>query len=343
LRVRGAAFSLLTACALVLTSSLALHAAPAHAAVLKIATLSPDGSGWMNEMRGAAKEIAEATAGRVTLKLYPGGVMGDDKAVLRKIRLGQLQGAALTGGSLTGSFTDVQLYNLPMIFEDLGEVDYVRSRMDAYIIDGLAANGYTALGIAEVGFAYAMSNVAETSVESARRQKVWVPDGDPGSVRTAEAFGIAPVPLTIADVLAGLQTGLINAVAMPPVGAVALQWHTQLRYLVDLPLMYVYGTFVLSNKSFEALDEADRKVVSEVLGRRLTAVDRMNRADHEAAFSALTKQGIEVLHPSPEETAVWRQSAAAAVERLVAESVVSRDAYDRMMALLAEYRAKPAQ
>lgn len=321
---------------------LAVHGASAAAAVLKIATISPDGSAWMTEMRAAGKEVEAATAGRVTLKFYPGGVMGDDKAVLRKIRLGQLNGAALTGGSLTGLFSDAQIYGLPMVFRSLGEVDHVRAGMDDYIVKGLAANGFTALGIAEVGFAYAMSNVADTSVEGAQRQKVWIPDGDPGSAHIAKAFGIAPVPLTIADVLAGLQTGLINAVAMPPVGAIALQWHTQLRYILDLPLMYVYGTFVVSNKSFEALEPGDRRIVSDVLGRRLVGIDRANRADHESALAALGKQGIERLEPSPAEVAGWKRAAEAAIERLLAESVVSRAAYERMTALLAEYRAKTA-
>jgi TRAP-type C4-dicarboxylate transport system substrate-binding protein len=310
----------------------------ADAITLKIATLSPDGSGWMREMRAAGEEVALATSGRVTLKYYPGGVMGDDKAVLRKIRLGQLQGAALTGGSLTGVFTDVQLYNLPMIFRDLGEVDFVRSRLDRHIVDGLRRNGYTALGIAEVGFAYAMGNVRDASVEAARRQKVWVPDGDPGSAHTAAAFGIAPVPLAIADVLAALQTGLINAVAMPPVGAVALQWHTRLSYLVELPLMYVYGTFVLANKAFEALDPADREQVEEILTRRLAAVDRMNRLDHEGALAALQRHGVTVLTPSAAEHAVWQRYADAATQRMLSEGIVTRAGYDAMMAALAEHR-----
>jgi len=315
-----------------------LAVAPAHAVTLKIATLSPDGSGWMKEMRAAGQEVETDTAGRVTLKFYPGGVMGDDKAVLRKMKLGQLQGAALTGGSLTGAFTDVQLYNLPMVFRSLEEVDHVRHQMDGYIVDGLRANGYTALGLAEVGFAYAMSNLSDTSVAAARRQKVWVPDGDPGTAHTAAAFGIAPVPLAIGDVLAGLQTELINAVAMPPVGAVALQWHTQLQYLLDLPLMYVYGTFVFANKDFDALPEEDRRIVADRVGRRLKTVDGANRADHEAALAALVRQGVTVLTPTPTEVAEWQANADAAVERLLTQGVVSRSAYDRMMEQLAEFR-----
>lgn len=316
---------------------------PATAATLKIATLSPEGSSWMKAMRAAGEQVAKETAGRVLLKFYPGGVMGDDKAVLRKIRFGQLHGAALTGGSLTGAFTDVQLYNLPMVFESLGEVDYVRARMDEYILAGLKAHGYTALGIAEVGFAYAMSNVDDASVEGARRQKVWVPDGDPGTAYTAQAFGIAPVPLTIADVLAGLQTGLINAVAMPPVGAVALQWHTQLKYLVDLPLMYVYGTFVFANKSIEGLSEADRAVVSNVLSKGLAGVDAGNRKDHTSALGTLGRQGVKSIEPTPVQIDVWRDHAHRATERLLDQEVVTRAAYETMMAHLTTYRGSLGQ
>ncbi len=315
-------------------------ASPAWAVTLKIATLSPEGSSWMKEMRAAGKLVEARTDGRVVLKFYPGGVMGDDKAVLRKIRFGQLHGAALTGGSLTGAFTDVQLYNLPMVFESLGEVDYVRKHMDSYILDGLKAHGYTALGIAEVGFAYAMSNVDDASVEGARRQKVWVPDGDPGTAHTAQAFGIAPVPLTIADVLAGLQTGLINAVAMPPVGAVALQWHTQLKYLVDLPLMYVYGTFVFANKAFNGLTPQDMATVRDVVSTGLTRVDVGNRADHEAALGALGRQGVAAITPTPSQVQVWREHAHNATQRLLEQGVVSRTAYDEMMAHLSSYRAR---
>lgn len=328
---------------ILLAALLSCWAHPAAAVTLKIATLSPEGSSWMKAMRAAGEQVARDTSGRVVLKFYPGGVMGDDKAVLRKIRFRQLHGAALTGGSLTSAFTDVQLYNLPMVFENLGEVDYVRARMDEYILAGLKAHGYTALGIAEVGFAYAMSNVDDASVEGARRQKVWVPDGDPGTAYTAQAFGIAPVPLTIADVLAGLQTGLINAVAMPPVGAVALQWHTQLKYLVDLPLMYVYGTFVLANDSIEGLSEADRAVVNDVLSTGLAGVDAGNRKDHTAALGALGRQGVKSIEPTSAQVDVWRDHAHRATEHLLDQEVVTRAAYETMMAHLTAYRGSRGQ
>jgi TRAP-type C4-dicarboxylate transport system substrate-binding protein len=292
----------------------------------------------MKAMRSAASEVAEATQGRVKFKFYPGGVMGDDKVVLRRMRLGQLQGAALTAGSLTSAYTDVQLYNLPMVFRDLEEVDYVRERLDHRLMAGLAANGYEALGFAEVGFAYAMSSVQATSVAEARRLKVWVPDGDPGTQRTAEAFGIAPIPLTIADVLAGLQTGLINAVTIPPIGAVALQWHTQLDYVLDVPLLYVFGTMVLSGSSFAKLTETDQDTVRRLVGTALAGIDAQSRADHESALAALQQQGLMLMRPGANELSEWQSAADAASARMLEKGVVTQLGYDELNTYLLEYR-----
>ena len=114
-----------------------LLSSQANAVVLKIATLSPDGSNWMIAMRQGAKEVAKKTENRVRFKFYPGGIMGGDKAVLRKIRIGQLHGGILTSGSLSKFYHDLLVYNLPMVFKSFAEVDFVRKHMDMLIIDGL--------------------------------------------------------------------------------------------------------------------------------------------------------------------------------------------------------------
>jgi TRAP-type C4-dicarboxylate transport system substrate-binding protein len=310
----------------------------ASATTFKIATISIDGSGWMKAMRAAAADVEVATQGRVKFKFYPGGVMGDDTTVLRRMRLGQLHGAALTAGSLTSAYTDVQLYNLPMVFRDLDEVDYVRERLDPQLMRGLSANGYEALGFAEVGFAYPMSSVQATSVADVRGLKVWVPAGDPGTQRTAEAFGIAPIPLTMADVLAGLQTGLINAVTIPPIGAVALQWHTQLDYVLDLPLLYVFGTMGLSNSSFSKLSAADQETVRRLVGAALAGIDAQSRADHESALAALQQQGLVLMHPGADEFSEWQSSADAGTARMLETGVVTQTGYDTLNTYLLEYR-----
>ena len=123
------------------------------AQVIKIATLSPDGTSWMRAMRAAGDTIAKRSQGRVELRFYPGGVMGNDQSVMRKIRAGQLQGGAVTIGALSGVDKDIEIYGLPFLFHDLREVDQVRSRMDATLLQELENKGFIGFGFAEGGFA----------------------------------------------------------------------------------------------------------------------------------------------------------------------------------------------
>lgn len=327
-------FSLLLSALLLL-----VLASPANAVVFKIATLSPDGSTWMKLLREAGDEIAEKTENRVTFKFYPGGVMGDDQAVLRKIRAGQLHGAVLTAGGLTQTYGDIQLYNLPMAFESMAEVDYVRERMDPSLFDGLRDNGYVGFGFAEVGFAYAMSKAEVRTLEEIRAQKVWVPEGDPGSELAISAFGVSPIPLSIADVLSGLQTGLINGVAVPPIAAIALQWHTQLSYALDVPLLYVYGLLAVQDRRFDRLSEADQDVFYSVMSNAVSQVNARSRVDHERAVEVLAQQGIQWNSPAEGQVSSWQETSAVAEEKLITEGVLSDEMVQTLRKHVADYRA----
>lgn len=309
---------------------------------IKIATISPEGSSWMRIMREGAAQVGRETGGRVAIRFYTGGAMGDDKAVMRKIRAGQLQGAAITAGSLTQHYSDVQAYNLPMLFRNYGELDAVRRRIDPLLEAGIEARGFEVLGFAEAGFAYAMSRVAATNVPAARRQRMWIPDADPGAMIAVKAFGISPVPLTVIDVLPMLQSGNIDAVAMPAVAAVALQWHSYLKYVLDIPLVYVYGTIVLDQRAFAKLSDPDKAVVRRVMGAAMTRIDQTNRRDNEGARAALRRQGLQFLTPNPQEMAGWRAAADKAVRDTVAAGTVSRPIFDAMQRELTAYRARPA-
>ena len=265
--------------------------------------------------------------------------MGDDKAVLRKMRIGQLHGAVMTTGALAQASADVQLYNLPMQFRSYEEVDYIRERMDQHILKALAAKGYVAFGIAEVGFAYAMSKNEVTGVDEVQSQKVWVPAGDAGAEQALAAFDVAPIPLSIADVLGGLQTGLINGVTVPPVAAVALQWHTQLDHVLDLPLLYIYGTFVVSNRQFNKLDPADRDYVQKVVGEVASRVGLRNRQDHERAAEVLASQGLAWNIPTLDQVSQWRAYATRAADNMIESGFISNPLYQEFVQHLEAFRA----
>ena len=316
-----------------------LLAGPVESATLKIATLSPEGSDWMQVLRLAAKEIDGKTSGNVKLKIYPGGVMGDDKAVIRKMRIGQLHGAVLTSGGLVNSYKDIGIYGLPMLFRSQDEVDQTRAQIDEVLMQELEANGFTGFGLAGVGFAYPMSQTGATNVAEVRKQKIWTPDNDLEALTAFEAFNISPIPLPYGDVLLGLQTGLINGIAAPPVATLLLQWHTQVSYALDLPLLYVYGSFVISNKSFQRLSGEDRQIVNDILNTAVSQVDQAAKQDDQEAKEALSGQGISWLTPSSEEFAEWDNLASSARTALVKDGYVSEPLYNRVVSILQKIRA----
>lgn len=333
--LRAAHRSLLGVLCVVLTAV----SQPALAATLKIATLSPEGSVWMKVLRKHAKAVETRTGGEVKLKFYPGGVMGDDKAVMRKMRVGQLHGAVITSGGLMQAYPDISVYNLPMLFRDEAEVDAVRKVLDAKLMQGLREAKFVGFGIAEVGFAYPMTQQEGTSVADVRQRKVWTPDNDTGALKGFEAFNISPIPLPMADVLAGLQTGLIDSVASPPIGTIALQWHTQIKYALDLPLMYVYGLFTLSERPFKRLSDEHQTIVVQEMSAAVDAVNSAARNDHNNAKAALINQGIQWLEPSATESDEWARLAAQARQRMVEDGYVSREVYQAAQALIDAHRA----
>jgi len=325
---------------IIIIMSIVMLTGPAQAMRFKIATLSPEGSVWMQKMREGADELARKTDNRVTIKYYPGGVMGDDKAVLRKIRIGQLHGGAVVGGSLSQFYPDDQIYSLPLKFRSFEEVDYVRKHLDQRIAQGLEKGGFVIFGIAEGGFAYVMSTVPIRTVEEMRRQRVWIPDNDPMILEAVKAFGITPFPLSIADVRAGLQTGLINTVTIPPIGAVALQWHTQINYLMYEPFMYIYGVLAVDHKAFAKISTHDQRIFREIMGRIFREIDRLNREDNVNALEALRKQGIEFIKPSGEALDIWYREAKAVPKRLIRAGKLSQGMVNTLETLLKDYRSK---
>jgi len=313
---------------------------PGYATTFKIATISPEGSMWMEKMRQGAKQVATQTQNRVKFKFYPGGVMGNDKAVLRKIRIGQLQGGAVVAGSLSSYFPANQIYSQPMKFTSLDEVDYVRQHMDTFIIDGLNKAGFVIFGIAGGGFAYIMSTEPIITVQDLQKHKVWIPDNDKLSLDAVSAFGVAPIPLPIADVRTSLQSGLIDTVATSPVGAIVLQWHTQIKYVTNIPLIYLHAVLAIDKKKFLKITPQDQEIVTRVMTHAFNEIDLKNRQDDGKAIAALKNQGIEFV--TPDETVIeqWRQTAGKASQKMVESGTLPKEAADQLNGLLREFRAK---
>ncbi|MEA1890278.1 MAG: TRAP transporter substrate-binding protein DctP [Pseudomonadota bacterium] len=309
-----------------------------HAMTLKIATLAPDGTTWMKNMRSAAKEISDKTAGRVKLKFYPGGVMGNDKSVMKKIRLGQLQGGALTGGSLAVTYPDMQIYSLPMVFKNYGEIDHVRPVIDPLLKKGMEKKGFTILGISEGGFAYLMSNSTVKNIADLKQHKLWIPEDDVLNEALFRKMGVHPITLPLADVYTGLQTGLIDTIGATPTGALAFQWHTRIRSITDVPLLYLVGVLVVDNKRFNKISAADQKVVKDVVAKTFSSMDEINRKDNKNARQALKKMGTEFAKPDVSEITYWNKLADEVIEE-TGSKAATPELYRKLKDLLANYRS----
>ena len=311
---------------------------PAFATTFKIATLSPDGSFWMNSMRGGADKIKEKTQGRVKFKFYPGGVMGDDNSVMRKIRIRQLQGGAVTAGTISSFYSDGQVYNLPMLFRNLEEVSYVRKRLDPVIIENIEKNGFVTFGLAEGGFAYIMSRKEVKSIADLKKYKTWVPASDLLVQEAVNSYDVKPVPLPMGDVLTGLQTGLIETVASPPIVTLALHWHTQIKYLTEMPLLYSYALLIIEQKSFKKLSKADQKIVRDIMGDVFHKIDTQNRIDNVNAFAALKNQNITFIKPDAQQLQDWNDSALKTHQHLIKTGYISKPIFEKTKSLINDFR-----
>jgi TRAP-type C4-dicarboxylate transport system substrate-binding protein len=317
---------------------LAAAGLPAHAVDIKIASVAPDGSRWMQQMRAGAAEVNTRTGGRVSIKFYPGGVMGNDAQVLRKIRIGQLQGGAFTAGGLGERYGALNLYGIPLLFRSLDEIDAVRAALDPELAAGLEQAGFITFGFIEGGFANVLANEPIRSVEDMRRKKVWVPEGDPISFMAMQALGLSPAVLPVTDVLTGLQTGLIDIAFASPVAALVLQWHTKVKYLTEIPVSYSMGIFAIEKGAYSALSAADQQIVREVMSRYIGALDREARDDNRRAAEVLAKSGLQTVTVDAADVEGWRGTIQSIYPQLRERPDIDAAMFDRLLAMLAEYR-----
>ena len=316
----------------------------ANAQTIKLATIAPEGSSWMDSMRAGSEEISDRTNGRVKFKFYGGGVQGNDKQVLRKMRIGQLHGGAFTSNGLIDVEKNSQLYALPMLFNNLEEVQFVRAHFDTKLRKLIEDAGYVNFGFAGGGFARMMSSHPIANLADLQGHKVWVPDGDRISYEATKALGISPVIMPLTDVMTGLQTELIDTIMSPPAATIILQWNTKVRYITELPLSYIFAAIAIDKKYFDRIQPADQLIVREVMERIYMDFDRQGNEDNKKAYKALIESGIKAVTPDTGQIPKWRKVVQESNRRLAAQGAIDIALLDEVECYLNAFRAdKPAQ
>ncbi len=315
----------------------ALQAAPKH--LFKIASLAPAGSVWIEQFENFAREVEEKTGGEVGFRVYPGGVMGDDQAMLRKMRVGQLHGGGFTMTGISAAVPDFRVMAIPFLFESYDEVDYVKEGLLTAFEERFREKDLELIALTEVGFIYAMSTKSIQTLEDLQKSKNWSPAGDPVSEAYMTALGITPVQLAIPDVLSSLQSGLIETVYNSLYGSIVLQWFTKARYIVDTPYGYAYGVFALDRRKFIGLPEAHQQAIDAAAARHFPVLLKKTRESNEDSRRVMAERGTEFLKIDRQTVQLLQAKRDESVKTLVPEAL-SGDIYDRTTDLLQEFRSK---
>jgi len=317
------------------------RAAPEY--IIKFATLAPPGSTWVNLLHDWDTELRAKSNGRIGFKFYPGGVQGDEPEVLKKMRFNQLQGGAFTGYGIGRMYSPARVMELPFLFRNTDEIDYVRGEFMPQFRTGFEKNGYELLGWMEVGFVHIFSKQPIRSLDDMKSSRVWLWQGDPMGQAFFDASGISPIPLSIIDVYTSLSTGLIDTVYAPPLGAIALQWFTKTPYVSTVPLTDGIGGLIVSQRFYASLPEDLQGLLSATgreTGEKLIAA---TRTDNRKSLTTLEEHGLTFVEPgegmSEEALQDLRDRAAA---ELIRKDYIPAQLFDKTRTLLDRYRATQA-
>lgn len=268
------------------------------ATVIKVATLAPDGSPWIQTLQAISDDISKKTNKQVSFRIYPGGVLGDENDMLRKMHIGQIQGAVLTSSSLSSIFNEMDIFQIPFLFEKHSEVDHVIEKMDAFFKKGFQDRGYIMLGWSEGGFVRLMSTIPVDTLDKLKKAKVWTWPGAPMTRAIFDEAGVSGIPLSVPDVMVGLQTGLVDVVYAPPSGAIALQWFTRIKYITDVPLIYLLGGLAIKKTTFNKISPDHQKMFRESFEQHMRQLKQVVRQENEDAMRVMAKHGIKILKPT---------------------------------------------
>jgi TRAP-type C4-dicarboxylate transport system substrate-binding protein len=310
---------------------------PAFAVRIKIATKTPENFRSARLVKQMTQAIEEKTDGNVRFKIYYGGVKGSGGDLLLKMKSGEIQGGEFTAGEASSVLNDLQILNIPLLFKNYEEVDYVLDKIGPYFRKELGKRGYVVLGWLEVGFGYIMSTDPIAGLADLQGKKVWIPQGDPIGQAAFEAMGVSPIPMTISDVMVALQTGQINTVTNSFVGAIALQWYTRIKYITDIPLLYIYGLLMITKDAYDTIPVEYRETVNQIVDKTFEELKTDVRKNNLESRETLIKEGIQFVPVS----AAQRQEleeVMTGVNKELAGKEFKGEALQHMQEVLEEYR-----
>ncbi len=313
------------------------HAAePEHE--IKLATLAPENSSLVKIFKEIDDELRRETGGRVGFKIFSGFALGDERDVFRKLRIGLIHAATLSANFLNDLNPNMRVLQVPFLFNNYQEVDHVLEKVEPDFSKTFSNEGYHVLGWSEVGFIYIMATVPVARIDDLKGKKVWSTANSPMANAVFMRAKVSPVTISTPDVLVALQTNLLEVVYNSPYYALVTQWHTRIKYIIDLPLAYIGGALIMSNKAFSKIPSQYRQAVEQVCAKHLRRLIEKTRKDNEDALKLIYARGVTQITVEPAEIERFKQLLDQAMEDIAPESL-SRDYLGQITAMLEAYRA----
>jgi TRAP-type C4-dicarboxylate transport system substrate-binding protein len=301
---------------------------------IKFATVAPEGSTWIKHMRTLDREIRTKSDGKIGFRIYPGGIAGDELDVLRKMRIGQIHCAAFSGVGFGQILPEVRVLDLPYLFRNQAETDRVQRELRPFFTNEFRKKGFQLLAWSEVGDVHLLSKHPIRKVSDFSGLKVWTWSGDPIAKETFSAFGIAPIPLALPDVTTALNTGMIDTVYAPPLGALALQWQASLSYIMALPLAHSTGAMLISSRVFGKLPGDLADLLQKSVDRAMTDLTSELRKQSAEAMRLIQQNGLTLV-PAPTGAALAQfYHIHDTVARNLTGKLYSKELLDRVYAIL---------
>lgn len=261
---------------------------------IKIAVLAPEGTSWANSLKKMSKEIKKTTNGEINIKIYYGGISGDESDVIRKIRVGQMQGGFFTGKTLGEIFGDTRVVEIPFTFyQDRVKAWRTVGKLESYFSQGLEKKNFINLGFYEIGQVYIVSTKKIRNMNELKGIKIWSWEGDQLVKAMVDSIGLVSVPLALPDVLPSLSTGIVDAAYAPPLGIMALQWHTKVKYLVDYPVAFSIGALLIDKRFWVKISTQNQVLIKKIAKKYIKETNLQTVNDNIATLNIFKQNGIE--------------------------------------------------
>ena len=313
----------------------------AAAQVIKIATIAPEGTPWHDLLLDLNARWKKVSNGTVSLRIYANGTQGDEPDMIRKIRIGQIQAAALTTVGMETIAAEASALSIPFLFETWEEVDYVRDRVAPRLKKALEDNGFVVLNFGDAGWVHFFTVTPAPRPADLQKLVLFTWGNNPSTEEMYKNAGFKILPLAATEILTSLQTGKIQAFPAPPIAALASQWFGSAKNMTDVKFAPVVGGTIISKTVWDKIDPGLRaKLLKEAEEVGLLYRPKIRKMEAEA-IAAMKKYGLNVVAVPPDALREWKQTGERVYPKLRGGYLRAQD-FDEVTALVKEFRAKPA-